>query len=158
MEQKFYTTDQIAEILGMHHRTIRKFITEGKLRANKVGKQWRISGHDLSTFIEGNNVCVNNKNEGIEFSTNNIDTIKNNKINVSTVVDINDINSDEYKNISNMLLALINSKDNNMKNSTMNIKYYKDENNLKIMLWGSINFIKEMLDFIETLTTDKNVR
>ena len=77
MEEKFYTIDQIAEILGMHHKTIRKFITEGKLRANKVGKQWRISGHDLSLFMEDNNVNVRNKNksesESIEFSTNNID-------------------------------------------------------------------------------------
>lgn len=38
MEEKFYTIDQIAEILGMHNKTIRKFITEGKLRANKIGK------------------------------------------------------------------------------------------------------------------------
>ena len=59
MEEKFYTIDQIAEILGMHHKTIRKFITEGKLRANKVGKQWRISGHDLSLFMEDNNVNIN---------------------------------------------------------------------------------------------------
>ena len=56
MEDKFYTIDKIAEMLGMHHKTIRKFITEGKLRANKVGKQWRISGHDLSLFMEDNNV------------------------------------------------------------------------------------------------------
>ena len=62
MEEKFYTIDQIAEILGMHHKTIRKFITEGKLRANKVGKQWRISGHDLSLFMEDNNVNIKNNN------------------------------------------------------------------------------------------------
>ena len=80
MENKFYTVDQIAEILGMHHKTIRKFITEGKLRANKVGKQWRISGHDLSNFMENNNVKVINKtevdNEKIEFSTSEIDINK----------------------------------------------------------------------------------
>ncbi|MDB2076923.1 helix-turn-helix domain-containing protein [Clostridium paraputrificum] len=53
----------MAEMLGMHHKTIRKFINEGKLRANKVGKQWRISSHDLSLFMEDNDVSVKSKSE-----------------------------------------------------------------------------------------------
>ena len=138
MEEKFYTVDQIAEILGMHHKTIRKFITEGKLRANKVGKQWRISGHDLSLFMENNNVSIRNKNEvedeKIEFSTNSDNINKTDKINISTVVDINEVDMDEHRRISNMLLAVMNSKDSKMRNSTINIKYYKKDKNLKIML------------------------
>ncbi|MCU9811991.1 MULTISPECIES: helix-turn-helix domain-containing protein [Paraclostridium] len=162
MEEKFYTIDQIAEILGMHHKTIRKFITEGKLRANKVGKQWRISGHDLSLFMENNNVNVRNKNEveneKIEFSTgsvggNNI----SNQINVSTVIDINEIGSDEYRRISNMLLAAMNSKDSKMSNSTINMKHYQNERNLKVMLWGDTEFTKEMLDYISILTKSNDI-
>ncbi|WP_331476727.1 helix-turn-helix domain-containing protein [Terrisporobacter mayombei] len=160
MEEKFYTVDQIAEILGMHHKTIRKFITEGKLRANKVGKQWRISGHDLSLFMEDNNVNVRNNNEAenekIEFSTSN-KSINNkvNKINISTVVDINEVDMDEYKRISNMLLAVMNSKDSKMSNSTINLKHYQKDRDLKIMLWGNMDFTKEMLDFISTITEGK---
>ena len=157
MEEKFYTIDQIAEILGMHHRTIRKFITEGKLRANKVGKQWRISGHDLSLFMEDNNVNIKSNNklesEKIEFSTGDIDSNnKTNKISVSTVIDINEVDMDEQKRISNMLLALMNSKDSKTSNSTINIKYYKNNKNLKVMLWGDIEFTNTMLDFIATIT------
>lgn len=156
MEEKFYTIDQIAEILGMHHKTIRKFITEGKLRANKVGKQWRISGHDLSLFMENNNVNIRNnksESENIEFSNTNLDSNdKTSKINISTVIDINEIDMDEHRRISNTLLALMNSKDSKMSNSTINIKYYENSKNLKIMLWGDIEFTKEMLDFISTIT------
>lgn len=161
MEEKFYTVDQIAEILGMHHKTIRKFITEGKLRANKVGKQWRISGHDLSLFMENNNVNIRNKNEAedekIEFSTSNDNINKTNKINISTVVDINEVDMDEHRRISNMLLAVMNSKDYKMRNSTINIKYYQKDKNLKIMLWGDMEFTKEMLDYISTLTENKDI-
>lgn len=162
MEEKFYTIDQIAEILGMHHKTIRKFITEGKLRANKVGKQWRISGHDLSLFMENNNVNVRNKNEveneKIEFSTGSVggNNIRN-QINVSTVIDINEIGSDEYRRISNMLLAAMNSKDPKMSNSTINMKYYQNERNLKVMLWGDTEFTKEMLDYISILTKSNDI-
>lgn len=162
MEEKFYTIDQIAEILGMHHKTIRKFITEGKLRGNKVGKQWRISGHDLSLFMENNNVNVRNKNEveneKIEFSTGSVggNNIRN-QINVSTVIDINEIGSDEYRRISNMLLAAMNSKDPKMSNSTINMKHYQNERNLKVMLWGDTEFTKEMLDYISILTKSNDI-
>ena len=162
MEEKFYTIDQIAEILGMHHKTIRKFITEGKLRANKVGKQWRISGHDLSLFMEDNNVNIKNNNklesEKIEFSTGDVDSnTKTSKINVSTVIDINEVDIDEHKRISNMLLALMNSKDSKIRNSTINIKYYKNNKNLKVMLWGDIEFTNAMLDFISTITNTNSL-
>ena len=162
MEEKFYTIDQIAEILGMHHKTIRKFITEGKLRANKVGKQWIISGHDLSLFMEDNNVNIKNNNklesEKIEFSTGDVDSNnKTSKINVSTVIDINEVDIDEHKRISNMLLALMNSKDSKIRNSTINIKYYKNNKNLKVMLWGDIEFTNAMLDFISTITNTNSL-
>ena len=162
MEEKFYTIDQIAEILGMHHKTIRKFITEGKLRANKVGKQWRISGHDLSLFMEDNNVNIKNNNklesEKIEFSTGDIDSNnKISKIKVSAVIDINEIDIDEHKRISNILLALMNSKDSKIRNSTINIKYYKNNKNLKVMLWGDIEFTNAMLDFISTITNTNSL-
>lgn len=162
MEEKFYTIDQIAEILGMHHKTIRKFITEGKLRANKVGKQWRIAGHDLSIFMENNNVNLSNKdeveNEKIEFSTGEVDiNNKINKISVSTVVDINEVDINEYMRISNMLIAIMNSKDSKMSNSTINIKHYPKERNLKVMLWGDTEFTKEMLEIISILTQSDNV-
>ena len=162
MKEKFYTIDQIAEILGMHHKTIRKFITEGKLRANKVGKQWRISGHDLSLFMEDNNVNIKSNNklesEKIEFSNGDIDSNnRTSKINVSTVIDINEVDIDEHRRISNTILALMNSKDSKMSNSTINIKYYKSDKNLKVMLWGNVKFTNEMLDFISTITNTNSL-
>lgn len=163
MDEKFYTIDQIAEILGMHHKTIRKFITEGRLRANKVGKQWRISGHDLSIFMENSNLSISSKVEKkgdeAEISISNlVENNEPNKISVSTVVDIKDIDTEEYRRISNMLLAVMNSKDSKMNNATINLKHYKEENNLKVMLWGDIEFIKEMLDLISILMENREIQ
>ncbi len=162
MENQFYTIDKIAEILGMHHKTIRKFITEGKLGANKVGKQWRISGHDLSVFMEKNNVSINNKKiseeSNIDFVTNGEvkDTIKQ-KVNVSTVVDINDVDKEEYFRISNTLIALMNCKDSGMEKSTINMKYDEKVNRLRVLLWGHVSFIEGMLSSISMLVEQTNL-
>lgn len=162
MENQFYTIDKIAEILGMHHKTIRKFITEGKLAASKVGKQWRISGHDLSLFMEKNNVNINDKNTAEE---SNIDflskgEVKENekqKVNVSTVVDINDVNKEEYFRISNTLIAIMNCKDPKMGKSTINMKYDEKENRLRVLLWGTISFIEEMLNSVSMLVDQRDL-
>ncbi|WP_346962319.1 helix-turn-helix domain-containing protein [Clostridium sp.] len=162
MENQFYTIDKIAEILGMHHKTIRKFITEGKLGANKVGKQWRISGHDLSVFMEKNNVSINNKKiseeSNIDFVTNEEvkDTIRQ-KVNVSTVVDINDVDKEEYFRISNTLIALMNCKDSKMEKSTINMKYDEKVNRLRVLLWGNVSFIEGMLSSISMLVEQTNL-
>lgn len=162
MENQFYTIDKIAEILGMHHKTIRKFITEGKLAASKVGKQWRISGHDLSLFMEKNNVNINDKKiseeSNIDFVT--IGEVKENakqKINVSTVMDINDVDKEEYFRISNTLIAVMNCKDPKMGKSTINMKYDEKENRLRVLLWGNVRFIEEMLNSISMLVEQINL-
>lgn len=162
MENQFYTIDKVAEILGMHHKTIRKFITEGKLAASKVGKQWRISGNDLSLFMEKNNVNINDKNikeeSSIDFLTNGeVKETEKQKINVSTVADINDVDKEEYFRISNTLIAVMNCKDPKMGKSTINMKYDEKENRLRILLWGNVSFIEEMLNSISMLVEQKDL-
>jgi excisionase family DNA binding protein len=161
MESKFFTIEQVAEMLGMHHKTIRKFITEGKLAANKVGKQWRISGHDLSIFLEANEKKLEGtslvKEQGDGFSTTGEDfDAAELKISVSSVIDINRIDRDEYMRISNMLLAVMNCKDPIFKNATINMKHFDEECKLRIMLWGNIKFIENMLASISALTENNN--
>lgn len=161
MDNEFYTIDKIAEILGVHHKTIRKFITEGKLAASKVGKQWRISGHDLSVFMEKDNANLNDKNISEELNINFVnngevkDTVKQ-KVNVSTVVDIEYVDKEEYFRISNILMAVMNCKDSKMGKSTINMKYNEKVNRLRILLWGSVIFIEEILSTISMLVEQTN--
>ncbi|TNF37399.1 MAG: helix-turn-helix domain-containing protein [Deltaproteobacteria bacterium] len=43
MSTDLYSVEQVAERLGLHVRTVRAYIREGKLEATRVGKQYRIS-------------------------------------------------------------------------------------------------------------------
>lgn len=52
---KVYTVEQVAEIVQLHRMTIYKYIDQGKLKANKIGKGWRITQKQLDEFIEGDN-------------------------------------------------------------------------------------------------------
>lgn len=152
MEEKFYTINEVAELLDMHHKTIRKFITEGSLKANKVGKQWRISEHDLNSFMKVNKNKDIDEEQSLDFSISETSSnIKKARINVSTVIDIEEINKEQYMRISNTLIAIMNCKNAEMNNSTINMKYYEKENKLRVLLWGQIKFIEEMLSTVSML-------
>jgi len=157
MEDKFYTIDQIAELLGMHHKTIRKFISEGKLGASKVGKQWRISAHNLSMFMEKDNVRMSNEEINEELNIDYSTTVEgletaSERVTVSAVVDIKETEKDEYIRISNTLIAIANCKDPEIGKSTIHIKYDEKDKRSRVILWGSVKFIEIMLSTISMLT------
>lgn len=50
---KFYTTEEVAEILQLKTPiTVRRWIMKRKISAVKLGKEYRISKTDLQEFIE----------------------------------------------------------------------------------------------------------
>lgn len=52
MDEKFFTTEQVANILQVHPFTILKFIKEGKLKGIKLGRVYRIKESDIKKFLE----------------------------------------------------------------------------------------------------------
>ena len=42
-EIKVYTLEEIAELLHITRRTLYSYVKEGKLKAVKVGKYWRVT-------------------------------------------------------------------------------------------------------------------
>lgn len=46
-----YTVIEVAEILKLDIETIRRYIYAKKIKAYKVGKEWRIEEDDLIEFI-----------------------------------------------------------------------------------------------------------
>lgn len=50
LDDKFYTIDEISEILKVHHTTIRRAIKEGRLKAFRIGKKWLIKKEDIESL------------------------------------------------------------------------------------------------------------
>lgn len=51
MIERFFTTEQVANILQVHPFTILKFIKEGKLKGIKIGRVYRIKESDVRKFL-----------------------------------------------------------------------------------------------------------
>jgi putative molybdopterin biosynthesis protein len=49
---RIYTLKEARNILKVSRRSLYNFIKTGKLRASKVGREWRVSHEDLETLIK----------------------------------------------------------------------------------------------------------
>ncbi len=45
-----YSVEEVADLLGLHVRTVRGYIRDGRLKAVRIGKQYRITRADLAAL------------------------------------------------------------------------------------------------------------
>ena len=50
MSKALYTVQEVANLLGLHVKTVRNYVREGRLASTRVGKQYRIARADLEAF------------------------------------------------------------------------------------------------------------
>lgn len=48
---KVYTLEELVEILKVTKRTLYNYIKEGRLKAVKMGKYWRVTQNQLDSFL-----------------------------------------------------------------------------------------------------------
>jgi len=143
MFEKFYTVEEISKMLSIHAKTIQKYIREGKLRATKLGKSWRISGHDLSIFMENNSTLSTDLSECKS---------KQIRTTASSVIDIEMQSEDDAIRISNSLSAAMNILPSEYGKASMQSQYLKSESKVRITLWGNIKFMSAILAAIDAFT------
>ena len=144
MSNEYYTVEQISNMLAIHPKTIQRYIREGKLCASKIGKGWRVSGHDLSVFVENNR----DERPGSENRPER-------SIVASSVIDIIACGKEDAIRIMNTLTAALNSKPPEYGRSSMQSQYMERENMVRITLFGNIRFMTVMMDTIASLAEQK---
>lgn len=139
----YYTVEQISDMLSIHPKTIQRYIREGKMRATKIGKSWRVTGHDLSFFIEGNgDEMLDSRNR------------RTHRVIASSVIDIIVDGKGDAIRIMNTLTAASNAKPPEYGQSSMQSQYSERENMVRVTLWGDVHFMAAMLDTIASLTEE----
>ena len=86
----FHTVEQVAERLRLHPKTVLRFIREGRLRATRVGKSYRIVASDLEAFA------------GVDTSA-----AAKRAVRVTSVLEVVDLDPDGAQKIATFLSAAI---------------------------------------------------
>lgn len=158
MKDSLFTVEQVAQKLDLHPKTIRRFIREEKLKAKKIGKQWRITDVAIKDFMGQNDthaVETNPQSEASFFTTDSGGETPR-KVQVSAVVDIFVADIEEAVRISNTLFAILNCKDPSYGSARCDHIFYQKDLKARYILWGSPRFIAAILECIEAITGPKN--
>lgn len=149
MDIKLYSIPELAKILDLHPKTILRFIHEGKLKARKIGRTWRVNEDDLKAYCH-----VELQNKQIANLPVNYDTLKN-RISVSAVIEIKEQNSEEAARISNSIMAMLNSDLDSNGKSRFDFFYYPEIEKAKYVFYGTTSFITRIIDMFEMLSSTK---
>ena len=146
---KNYTVDEIAEILEVSVKTIRRYIYAGKIGASKIGGQWRISQNQLDDYVSSTSsehVCTNSCNSEVSqddfcvFMDTDYFT-SDDKLQLCTIVDFYAESVDEISDLSAILLKVV--TEDGIKGGKAQFNYVYDEalKRARFVIWGSAAFI-----------------
>jgi excisionase family DNA binding protein len=143
MKDVWYTVSQAAGLLQLHEKTVQRYIREGKLPATKIGRNYRISGHDLSVFT--------GQNAADEDTYVPTPQQLQEKPSVSAVIDCFVGDNEQAMRISNSFNAVMNSKMPEETPGRFDFIYFQEEQRGKLVLSGSPLLVSRLLQIADQL-------
>jgi excisionase family DNA binding protein len=132
-----YSVEQVADRLGLHVRTVRNYVREGRLKAVRIGKQYRIAAEDLAA-LTGRSAA--------EFAREPVR--RERQVEVSSIVEIDAISPEAANRITNGLVGA--AKNHGQEDQALRVEsiYNLERGRLKIILTGGIATVISFLRFI----------
>ena len=134
MSEEVYTVEQFAERLKLHPKTVLRFIRDGRLRAVKVGKSYRILRSDL------------------EAMTGVVRGDAPSAARVTSIVDIPDVDADLAQRLARQLPAMRMGQTTPAAPMSLDVAYDPARRHLKVVIVGSPDDTAAMLKMLKVLT------
>jgi len=140
VSQQLYSVEQVADLLGLHVKTVRTYVRDGRLKAVRIGKQYRIAREDLEVFT-GHPVAAPAR-----------ETARRQRhIEVSSIVQIDAISFDAMSRLSTMIVGSATGRPDDDQRLRIETFYDEERASLKIIVVGGLDSSAEMLKLINML-------
>jgi excisionase family DNA binding protein len=135
MSDKVYTVEQFAELVKLHPKTVLRFIKEGRVRAVKVGRSYRILRSELEIMT------------GVVLGRPEPSPVR-----VTSIVDMPDVDAAAAQRLARTLPALRMGREAPADPMSLDLAYDEARRQLKIVIVGSPADTIAILAMIQTLT------
>jgi excisionase family DNA binding protein len=156
MSEEVYTVEQFAERLKVHPKTVLRFIRDGRLRAVKVGKSYRILRTEMEAMT---GVAPETLRSAMEAYRGILERKTGARgvradARVTSIVDLNDIAPDTAQRLSRMLPAARMGQEAHAEPMSIDVIYDPARRHLKVLIVGSPGDTAAMLKMVEVLAED----
>src|SRR5947209_1689938 len=97
MPNHFYSVDDIATRLNLHAKTVRRYIHDGRLKAKRIGKEYRITQAALDEFAGDDRPAAD-------------PVVRTRQVIASSIVDVDAISQHESDRVTTMVMAALNAR------------------------------------------------
>ncbi|WP_243710332.1 helix-turn-helix domain-containing protein [Micromonospora sp. KC213] len=137
MSNDMYSVEQVAERLGLHVRTVRGYIRSGRLKATRIGKQYRIARADLDALLGRAAPAARDAAPALE---------------VASIVTVDGIDRSAADRLSTLVLASLNNPRPAAR--PLRAQTVHDEQRMKIVLMGDASATAEVLHLLDAVLAD----
>ena len=138
MTKDFYSINELSTISGFTTRSLRNFIQMEFLKGEKFNGEWRFSLEQIENFLSHPNIKegIKSKNNSVVY---NYLLNKPQKDTICSIVDLN-LTPNETKTLSEKICKMINDS-----NANVEFKFSAHNGNVRIIIAGEKNFVKQIL-------------
>ena len=139
---QLYTVERVAELLNLHVKTVRAYVRSGRLKAKRIGKQYRITRADLEEFA----------------GTAAIDVpppvARERHVIASAVIDADAVSPQAAERISTMVMAGLNAPGGDREAPRVDVIYYPERAKLRVTITASPDTAAGLMRLVKTLLED----
>jgi excisionase family DNA binding protein len=136
MTKQLYSAEEVAEQLGLHVRTVRGYVRDGRLRAVRIGKQYRITREDVEAFV---GVPVVDAPE----------VGRHRHVDVSSIVEIDAVSPETAHRVTTLVTAArTHAADQPLRVETV---YDEERARMKLVILGGLADTRHVLEYVQAV-------
>ncbi|MFI7680588.1 helix-turn-helix domain-containing protein [Actinophytocola sp. NPDC049390] len=136
MAKQLYSAEEVAEQLGLHVRTVRGYLRDGRLRAVRIGKQYRITREDLESFVGAPVVDPS-------------EVVRRRHVDVSSIVEIDAVSPETAHRVSALLTAMRTHPADQPPH--LKTTYDEERARMKVVVLGGLADTRQVLDYLQAV-------
>ncbi|MEU8422929.1 helix-turn-helix domain-containing protein [Micromonospora sp. NPDC048835] len=140
MTEDMYSVEQVADRLNLHVRTVRGYIRSGRLRAVRIGKQYRIAASDLDALTGQTPVA----------------TRVGGQVEVSSIVQIDGVDRAAAERLGTLVLTSANTAHDQAHPLRVQTVHDEDRHRMKIIILGDPAATAELLHLLDAVLNADN--
>lgn len=137
---QLYSVEEVAALLGLHVKTVRGYVRDGRLEAVRIGRQYRIGSDALEAFT-GRPVAPQRRGSAVE---------------VSSIVQIDDVDRALVDRVSTLVTAGTGSGTHDDGRLRVEMAYDEGKARMKIIILGGPESTAELLRLVGALVGDRS--
>ncbi|ATL66731.1 helix-turn-helix domain-containing protein [Nocardia terpenica] len=137
MNNPLYSVEDVAERLGLHVRTVRRYVREGRLPAVRIGKQYRIAHADLEAFTGG----------AVPQAPR--EAARQRRVEASSIVEIDAVGRETADRVTSLLMGAAASRRAGDASLTVHTLYDEERARMKVIVVGGLADTARLFDYLD---------